>query len=401
MKTKTKKALIIIIVVLFFIGVVLSMPFLSFTINNSKQLIDNQLSVTGTIKEIRNNTGYRDYYKNKKKDVVSLYYRVTKKDVVTVNNSQVVLSKEGYLVEPVNKASDEDVENYCKNINELKKCSNENGANFLYVYAPDKPQFVTYPNGVDNYSVQNYELFINNLKNLNVETLDLSKEMEKEDKALNDMFFITDHHWKPEAGFWATGKICQKLSENYGFNYNLNTTDINNYNIKTYKNWFLGSTGKSVGKYYSPLGVDDYLLFTPKFDTDITETRPFENETKSGDFSNTLIESSRIKYKNLYFYNTYAAYTGGDYRLQITVNNKAENDDIILVIRDSFACVVTPFLTLNCKEVHSIDIRNYEYLGKDKIDLKSYIETVNPDYVIVLYHSVPTQDNSGKYEFLE
>ena len=41
--------------------------------------------------------------------------------------------------------------------------------------------------------------------------------------------------------------------------------DIKNYEVNTYRNWFLGSIGKRVGIYYA--GIDDIDLIYPKFDT--------------------------------------------------------------------------------------------------------------------------------------
>ncbi len=400
MKKRGKMAAVIILTLLIIAGIIISIPFLSFFFDNRKQLVESDLEITEIIQEIRYNIGFRDYYKNKKKDIISFYYRATDKTDVIIDDSQILLSNEGYLVSPAKKVSQKDIEINCSKIKAFQDFSNQCGAKFLYVYAPGKAQFTAYPKDIENYASYNYELFIDNLRKLNIETLDLANEMEKENKGLNDICFITDGHWKPEAGFWANGKICQCLREKCGFNYNSSYTDIKNYEIKHYDNWFLGSMGKSVGKNFSPLGVDDFSLITPKFDTDITETRPFENETKRGDFLNTVIDNSKLKYKNLYLYNTYASYSGGDYRLQITTNNNAENDDIILIVRTSFACVVTPFLTLNCKELHTVDIRNFEYLGAERIDLSSYIKAIQPDYVIVLYNSVAPQDTAGLFDFL-
>ena len=54
-------------------------------------------------------------------------------------------------------------------------------------------------------------------------------------------------------------------------------------------------------------------------------------------------------------------------------------------IRDSFACTVTPFLALQAKELHVIDVRNYSYYVGEKINVYDYIEEIQPDYVIVEY----------------
>jgi hypothetical protein len=95
-------------------------------------------------------------------------------------------------------------------------------------------------------------------------------------------------HWKPESGFWATGLICEELSSRYGFEYNEYYTDINNYNLKVYEDWFLGTEGKKVGRYFTARGVDDITLITPKFETSMVEKQPMKNQTRSGSFEETV-----------------------------------------------------------------------------------------------------------------
>jgi hypothetical protein len=76
-------------------------------------------------------------------------------------------------------------------------------------------------------------------------------------------FFKTDHHWKPETGIWANGKIMTYLQE-LGIieNFNRSWRDIDNFTVAVYKNSFLGSRGQRVGKYFA--GVDDISLIYPE-----------------------------------------------------------------------------------------------------------------------------------------
>ncbi len=70
------------------------------------------------------------------------------------------------------------------------------------------------------------------------------------------------------------------------------------------------------------------------------------------------------------------------------------------MVRDSFACAVSPFLALNCSELYMLDIRHHEnYVGK-KVNPADYIAEIQPDYVIVLYNEVKAIDRSkGMYDF--
>ncbi|MBQ7740026.1 MAG: hypothetical protein IJT65_02155 [Eubacterium sp.] len=398
MKSKVK-FLIVPVILIFFLFFLIALPYLEFSLTNYHQLIDNKYGFVDTIKEIKDETSFRCYYKDKKKDIISLYYQKRNKSDVNVDGQHLLLSKEGFIYSPSKIIEQNRIEDVCNNINNLKDYSNKNGARFLYVFAPDKNLFITQQDDQkDANSFTNYNNFIKCMNKNHIDTLDLAREMRNENKTINDFYFVNDGHWRPEAGFWANNKICVELNKKYNFRYSTQTTNLSNYNISKYNNWFLGKQGQTVGQYFSPLGIDDISLITPKFDTSLSLSQPFDNYSKNGTFSETLINPDKIKYKNAYFYNTYACYSDGDHRLQIIKNNNAPNNEKILIVRTSYACVVTPFLSLNCKELHIVDIRNYDYLGKDKLNLPSYISKVKPNYVIVLYNSLDP-DGGDCYNF--
>ena len=152
-------------------------------------------------------------------------------------------------------------------------------------------------------------------------------------------------------------------------------------------NWFLGSKGKKVGTYFTWNGADDFDLITPKFETSFTEERPFKNQTRTGTFQETVLYMDNM-YKDYYRINTYATYSGGDFRLQIMKNNLNPNEKKVLLIRDSFACVVSPFLALQTSELHVCDVRDYDYYVGKKLNMKDYIKQIKPDYVLVLYTGI-------------
>ena len=87
---------------------------------------------------------------------------------------------------------------------------------------------------------------------------------------------------------------------------------------------------------------------------------------------------------NLHHAEVYETYSGGNIRLQIFRNNLLENGKKIMIVRTSYAGVVTPYLALQAKELHIIDNRNEDYLSGDSVDVKEYIKEIDPDYVIVL-----------------
>ena len=104
--------------------------------------------------------------------------------------------------------------------------------------------------------------------------------------------------------------------------------------------------------------------------------------------------------KNHYRINSYATYSGGDFYLQIMRNNLNPNGKKVLLLRDSYAYVVAPFLALQTGEIHVCDMREVDWIVGDKINLEKYFEEIKPDYVIVLYSGILSMDeSSGKYNF--
>jgi len=117
-----------------------------------------------------------------------------------------------------------------------------------------------------------------------------------------------------------------------------------------------------------------------------------------GIFEETVLYPDRLQYENPYDSWVYSTYSGGDFRLQIVRNHLNQEGKKFLIIRDSFACVVTPFLALNAEELHIVDVR--DFITSDPIDVYEYLEEISPDYVLVLYSGTESPDQpTGKFDF--
>ena len=329
-------------------------------------------------------------------DINSIKENLIGTRVVNKKDTIVVKADSGSLIEPIKKKKTSEIKQVVNKIATLKTVSENNGARFLYCLAPTKELYEKTPENIDNFCYENYNLFLSELEKSSIPTIDFAETVNKSDY---EVFYKTDHHWTVRAGFEANNALLNKLNSLYGFDFNKKITDLSNYNIEHYKTWFLGSKGKKVGTFFTWHGADDFDLITPKFETNIIEERPFENRIKTGDFKDTVL----FKYfmtKDYYNINTYATYCGGNFRLQLMKNNLNSNGKKILLICDSFACVVVPFLALQTNELHICDMRNFDYYVGDKLNVEKYIKKIEADYVIVLYSGVTSLENSdGRYDF--
>ncbi len=317
---------------------------------------------------------------------------------VVKDDTTVVKADSDSLIDSVKKLDSGEIKKVVSAIDEIKTVSESNGASFLYCAVPGKEYYQKSPLNIDNYSIDNYNSFITELDNSKIPYVDFSKVL-TENESKFKTYYNSDHHWTVRSGFAANNALLKELNSRYKFNYSNQCTDINNYDVTNYPNWFLGSKGKKVGTFFSWNGADDFELITPKFKTDMTEEQPIKNQIRNGEFKDTVLYMENME-KDYYKSNTYATYSGGDFRLQIMYNNLNPKGKKILMIRDSFSCVVAPFLSLQTSELHICDMRDFEYYVGDKLNAEEYIKQIAPDYVIVLYSGVSNfEESHGKYDF--
>lgn len=299
-------------------------------------------------------------------------------------NNEVTRLKNGYLTFTYPKY---DVTNNANNLLKLNEKLSQKNIPLIYVQAPFKVSKYDslLPLGTEDYSNENADKLVNLIKD-KIDVIDI-RDFEKEDNIDHySMFFKTDHHWRPEFAFYAFGKVGEHLGEKYSLSFNKDYLDIEQYNIENYENYFLGSQGKRVGKYFS--GVDDISLITPKFETNFDYKIPSYQIDKHGTFRDTLIDFSHVEKKDYYILNPYAMYTGGDFTITYTTNHLVK-DKKLLLVKDSFACAFSPFISLLFHEVETVDLRQF----KDK-SLMEHIEDSNPDMVMFLYNPSEYTDHT-------
>lgn len=281
-----------------------------------------------------------------------------------------------------------DTEDTAKQIIKLKKFTDTAGCDLIYIQAPYKISKYNpmLPVGVEDYTNENADTFLEALKENNVDCLDLREEMYKQGIDSYDYFFKTDHHWTPEGGFWANKTITKYLSDKYDFDIDEKILDINNYSIEIHENLFLGALGRRVGKYYN--GMDDFAVIKPKFETELSVYSLNKDIDISGDFEQIFLDYSKLEQGNIFTsdpYSFYAKKNGGN----IIKNHQSPNNQKILLVRDSFSAVVSPFLSLNCAELKIIDLR-----GDHSLALTDYILQYNPDIVMIMYNPNMVGDNT-------
>jgi hypothetical protein len=248
---------------------------------------------------------------------------------------------------------------------------------FLYVQAPHKIVPDDPISGRRDFSNENADDLLDALSLKRIPYLDLRENIREEGLNHHALFYKTDHHWKAETGLWASRILMDHLNSNYGFNFDLRLVDPQDYHYAVYKDWFLGSLGKKVTLVQTQ--AENFTLITPKFDTDFSLTIPELNIDTRGDFG-IFIDHSRIDVKDYYNLSPYGAYMYGSRQVIMMHNHLVHDGKKILLIKDSFANVVSPFLSLGTKDLHILDLQHFSG------SVRSYIEKNRPDIVIMIYN---------------
>ncbi len=219
------------------------------------------------------------------------------------------------------------------------------------------------------------------MRRFNVDYIDFRQVFIEEKMTAEDIFYKTDHHWNIPTAFFSTGVILEHLKDEYNDDWDMMDyyKDINNYNVETYEDIYLGSQGREAGVEYA--GMDDYTYIYPKFETKYTYTGGYREGgtfTKQGDTLKTLISKKYIDYENVYEREMNNSYMQGICLYDSIVNELNPNGHKVLFIRDSYSSPVATFMAPMCSEIDLLwSIHVTEEDVEEAISKKDY------DYIFV------------------
>ncbi len=294
---------------------------------------------------------FRDYFVN-----ISSF---TKKVIKQTEINDVYLGSDEYLFEKYE--NPENTDKLIKTLNDFYSDNSDINFNLMlvpssgYVNSDLLPNYVDYDNQEEAF---NY-IYDNILFNY----IDLRNPLIEENN-IKEVYFKSDHHYNIYGAYVSYVEFC---IEN-----NIEFIDLETINLS---NSFYGTLYSKVGLYnYSP----------DKFDSYITDT--VISVDYNGYISDTIYESEFLTQKDKYSY-----YFGGNHPL-ITINTMINTDEEILIIKDSFANSLIPFLTNHYSKIHVIDPRFYN------LNISDYIIENNISNILILYGMNNIDSDTGIYK---
>lgn len=171
------------------------------------------------------------------------------------------------------------------------------------------------------------------------------------------VYFRTDHHWTQYGAYLLYQELMNSMSKE--------PVDIATFTVHKVQDF--------QGTYYSRfrgnlIPGEEFTLF----------------ESTKGQYSLEFPGEGRVEDRilfkeNLSLRDKYRVYLDGNYPLAVMRNDEAMSGEKILVLKDSYANAMAPFLADSFGEVHFLDLRYYN------LSLEAYIEEEGFDQVVLLY----------------
>ena len=185
------------------------------------------------------------------------------------------------------------------------------------------------------------------------EFVDVRDTFKDEYAAGNQIYYKTDHHWTAYGAYTAYRELGSALG--------YTPHEKSDYEITAYPD-FYGTTYSSSG----------YWL-TPSEDIEVWDNKQNNVKVTITDGGEIIEQDDMFFYSHLDEDDKYPVYLDGNHPYTVIKNASADSDKKLMVIKDSFAHSLVPFLADHYSEIVMIDLRYYtdpvsEVIKSEKID---------------------------------
>jgi len=180
--------------------------------------------------------------------------------------------------------------------------------------------------------------FFKTMKSSDITPVDVRETLEKNSKT-EQLYYRTDHHWTTDGAYFAFAAAAKKM----GFE--------NNIKYKSYvvKNDFRGTLSSTSG---FTNGRDDTIkIYLPGSRKNYNNSVIYFSDTKKK--TTNFYEMENLKIKDAY------TVFGGSNHPYYTIETPTESEEILLLLKDSYANCMIPFLSQKYRKIIVVDPRYY------------------------------------------
>ncbi len=273
------------------------------------------------------------------------------------DNGRVYFGKDDYLFDVESGLTEEQFRLNIKNLNKLAAGVKEN-LKITALLVPTKTQVLG--DKLPPYApVTDEEQLVEKIKeNLHGDIIVTDLINIFKEHANEYIYYKTDHHWTSKGAFYAYQKYLKSLGAN--------PLEADDFTIENISDEFFGTSYRKANFY---LGKPDVIhKYTPK--------DPVELEINYNNIvqSNDLYDRSFLNKTDKYSY-----FLGGDKAL-VEINTSVKNGKTLVVLKDSFANSMVPFLVNNYENVIILDTRYFN------TSISQFINERHVDEVLLLYN---------------
>ncbi|MBR5772472.1 MAG: hypothetical protein IKY00_04575 [Clostridia bacterium] len=278
-------------------------------------------------------------------------------ELIKGNNGSngVYLGSEGWLIAKPPERNNRLTEN----LKRIKNFTEKSGIPAYMISIPSKGYIYSeyLPGGSMEYRDGEYLEQINDTLGSCLKIIDIEPALQSE-KSNNLLYFKTDHHWTADGAFTAYREFCKEKAFSIPSESDYNVREIPDFYGTSYSYSCYMLTKPDTLRIYDSKSID-------KIKVEITEGK----EKKS--YSSMIFEE-RLKEED-----KYTAFLDGNHSM-VTIETEKSGGNL-LVIQDSFAHCLVPFVAENYGKIVMIDLRYY------KNDLSELIAKENIDEMIFIY----------------
>lgn len=271
-------------------------------------------------------------------------------------NNNVYICKDGYLIERFEKPSYDRVD---KNIASINTFSEKLNIPVYFMLVPNavKINEDKLPRFAQNYDQLKLIKYAEETLSDKAQFVQIYDELESHNNEY--IFYKNDHHWTTLGAYYGYCSLADNMK--------INKLQINDFNVETVSDQFLGTMYSKSGVSWAKPDLID--IYKPKenflYETEITDN----NTTFRG-----LYDWSYLDKKD-----KYSLFIGGNNSL-VKIKTNIENNKRILIIKDSYAHNLIPFIANHFNEVHIMDLRYYND------NIIKYVADNNIDSVVIIYN---------------